>query len=278
MSCASPSSPRSSKLAACAADRSAAPRAPARPRLPPLPRRRPRRARRPGGHPAAARPSARGPAGVAAVVPSAPGFTGTDGDRRHAGLVDRRGVAQRRRAARSTLGRGPGRQRGGPGRAGGAQGRAGGAALPARAAGRAGDASPRVQGHAVHPARTPGIFRQQSGGDWYVFTQFEETDARRAFPCVDEPAAKIPWELTLRVPADAHRACPTPRWRARPPTAEGIKDGPVPADAAAALVSGGVRGGPVRDQGGAGRGQEAGAGPHHRPARARRSRRRGPPG
>ncbi|HVP62861.1 MAG TPA: M1 family metallopeptidase [Myxococcaceae bacterium] len=46
-----------------------------------------------------------------------------------------------------------------------------------------------------------GIFRQQSGGDWYAFTQFEQTDARRAFPCVDEPSAKIPWELTLRVPA-----------------------------------------------------------------------------
>src|SRR5689334_1251341 len=48
-----------------------------------------------------------------------------------------------------------------------------------------------------------GIFRQQSGGDWYAFTQFEETDARRAFPCVDEPSAKIPWELTLRVPSES---------------------------------------------------------------------------
>ncbi len=45
-----------------------------------------------------------------------------------------------------------------------------------------------------------GVFHQQEGGDWYAMTQFEETDARRAFPCVDEPTAKIPWQLTLRVP------------------------------------------------------------------------------
>jgi alanyl aminopeptidase len=47
-----------------------------------------------------------------------------------------------------------------------------------------------------------GIFHQKEGGDWYVMTQFEETDARRAFPCFDEPSAKIPWELTLHVPKD----------------------------------------------------------------------------
>jgi alanyl aminopeptidase len=47
-----------------------------------------------------------------------------------------------------------------------------------------------------------GIFRQQSDGQWYAFTQFEQTDARRAFPCVDEPSAKIPWTLTLHVPVD----------------------------------------------------------------------------
>jgi alanyl aminopeptidase len=55
-----------------------------------------------------------------------------------------------------------------------------------------------------------GIFHQQSGGDWYSFTQFEETDARRAFPCFDEPAVKIPWELTLRVPATLTAVSNTP--------------------------------------------------------------------
>ena len=47
---------------------------------------------------------------------------------------------------------------------------------------------------------TQGLFRQKSGDDWYAFSQLETSDARRAFPCFDEPAFKTPWQLTLTIP------------------------------------------------------------------------------
>ncbi len=47
---------------------------------------------------------------------------------------------------------------------------------------------------------TEGLFRQVDGGDSYVYSQFESTYARRAFPCFDEPAFRTPWRITLHVP------------------------------------------------------------------------------
>jgi alanyl aminopeptidase len=47
-----------------------------------------------------------------------------------------------------------------------------------------------------------GLFQMRDGDQWYVYSQFEPTDARRAFPCFDEPGFKVPWQLTLHVPRD----------------------------------------------------------------------------
>src|SRR5215813_3728420 len=48
---------------------------------------------------------------------------------------------------------------------------------------------------------TTGAFKQTVAGASYVYSQFEAVYARRAFPCFDEPDNKVPWQLTLDVPA-----------------------------------------------------------------------------
>jgi aminopeptidase N len=45
-----------------------------------------------------------------------------------------------------------------------------------------------------------GLYRAQDRGQWYAFTQFEPTDARRAFPCFDEPGWKTPFSVAISVP------------------------------------------------------------------------------
>lgn len=65
-------------------------------------------------------------------------------------------------------------------------------------------------GGAIDPVNAQGVFREEDEGAWYAFTQFEATDARRAFPCFDEPDVKVPWQITLEVPADSIAVSNTP--------------------------------------------------------------------
>ena len=58
--------------------------------------------------------------------------------------------------------------------------------------------------------RLRGLYKVESGGQAYAFTQFESISARLAFPGFDEPRFKTPFDVTLTVSADQFAAANTP--------------------------------------------------------------------
>lgn len=57
--------------------------------------------------------------------------------------------------------------------------------------------------HAAWGQGLLGIYRVNSNGQNYIFSQFEPIAARRALPCFDEPRFKAPFEVSLSVPKDS---------------------------------------------------------------------------
>ncbi|MDQ2712899.1 MAG: ERAP1-like C-terminal domain-containing protein [Acidobacteriota bacterium] len=64
-------------------------------------------------------------------------------------------------------------------------------------------------GH-IRQGNSSGVFGMEDKGNKYLFTQFEQIDARAAFPCFDEPSYKVPWQLTLDVPEQDDAVSNTP--------------------------------------------------------------------
>ena len=66
---------------------------------------------------------------------------------------------------------------------------------------KAGSASMVIDFSKKYDRTAVGLYKMERKGEPYLFTQFEDIDARKAFPCWDEPGFKIPYQLTAVVPS-----------------------------------------------------------------------------
>lgn len=64
----------------------------------------------------------------------------------------------------------------------------------------AGRAQLRIAYSAPLDDKLVGLYRVEDGGEAYAFTQLEPMDARRVFPCFDEPGFKVPFDLKVTTP------------------------------------------------------------------------------
>jgi cytosol alanyl aminopeptidase len=70
--------------------------------------------------------------------------------------------------------------------------------------------------HNRYNTRATALYRVKTAEASYLFTQLEDTEAREAFPCFDEPEFKIPWTMTFVVPANDLAVSNTPIAHERP--------------------------------------------------------------
>jgi aminopeptidase N len=74
------------------------------------------------------------------------------------------------------------------------------------------------------PTVTPSTGTAKQGDEYYMFsTQFEACDARRAFPCFDEPNLKASFEFEVEIPEDQVALSNMPEKATRKGSKDGLK-------------------------------------------------------
>ena len=86
----------------------------------------------------------------------------------------------------------------------------------------AGPATLALEYKAPFNRQLEGAYKLVHGGESYVMTQMEPLGARLAFPGMDEPAFKRPWDITLIVPQDQNAVANT-KLVEETPLADGFK-------------------------------------------------------